>query len=178
MRFGKYNIKKKLITDYIQHFDTSKKNLWDWERKRKKLHEALFNSVGVKRISDNGRKLSDEIDKYCIPLIEKLDYFVAGLKKIGIAKDEGEIKQAGLDLQNMRMLEQLQKDKANHKAGLKESTGRCRRCNKDLNKVSGRVNDHLVTGLDANPVNDPICMHCTQYNPDEYFEEFRRKYWS
>ena len=108
MKLNNLNISDKLVTKYIKHFSKDKTDLGGWEEERKELHNAIFESVNLNRFRGEGRKLSDALDKHCIPFIEKADYFVAGLKKVAIAKNDGEIQQAKIDLQNKQMFEQLE----------------------------------------------------------------------
>jgi hypothetical protein len=48
----------------------------------------------------------------------------------------------------------------------------CRVCHKDLSVVKARVNDYLV--LRHPKCTKPICLECSQNNPDEFFKAFER----
>lgn len=178
MKLGKHEIKDELLTNYNNHFDADKTDIYSWEKERKKLHLALFESVGLQRFSQEGGKLSKAIDKYCIPIIEKKDYFVAGLKKIGIAKNESEMAMAKLNLENRRMFEVFEKAKKERENELFEKAksilNTCRVCDKELKKGVARINDHLQ----SRSVDRAICMNCSNNNPDDHIIEFKAKYWN
>lgn len=172
MKINNIEIKDETLDNYIIHFNKSKNDLFEWESTRKELHEAIFNEVKIKRISDAGKVFSDALDKHCIPLIEKSDYFVAGLKRIGIAKNESEMTMTAMHLDNQRRMEQIQKDKEE-----KTKNNNCRICNKDLADGIARINDHLVPdGINGMTLNQAICLDCSNNNPDEYHLEFKKIY--
>lgn len=181
MKINDIEIKQQTINAYIQHFNESKKDLWDWERRRKELHLGIFKEAGFKnpktdRHTTKGREFSRALDKHCIPEIEKLDYFVAGLKRISIADNEEERFEAGLQFRNRIMFEEIQKRKKEQQKIVELSSNKCRICDKELGEGEPRYSDHLSPCVDGCNVKGPICMHCSEYNPDAFHEKFRKLY--
>lgn len=166
-------IDDELLQRYIDHFEADKKDLWGWEQKRKELHDAMFESIGIERTSYEGQELSNKIDTFCIPYIEKTDYMVAGLKKINTAKDIGEIQEFSLQLQNKMMFERLQREKAQRMEALDRFADGCRVCG---GKSSARYNDHLAGVLTKKAVNSHICNDCAKNNPDAHHKKFRKMF--
>lgn len=176
MKINNIEIKQSTIYAYIYHFNKDKKDLWDWERKRKELHLAIFKEANIERHSTKGREFSRALDKHCIPEIEKLDYFTAGLKKISSSNNEKEIFEADLEFRNRIMFEEIQKRKADQQKVIDISSNKCRICDKELGEGEPRYNDHLSPCADGCNVKGPICMHCSEYDPDECHEKFRKLY--
>ena len=181
MKINNIEIKQSTIDAYIQHFDKDKKDIWNWEHKRKELHlaifkEARFDNPNKDRYSTKGRKFSDALDKYCIPEIEKLDYFVAGLKRIASSDNEIDRFKETVQFRNRIMFEKIQKRKAEQQKVIDASSNKCRICNKKLGKRIPRYNDHLSPCAEGRNIKGPICMHCSEYDPDAFHNEFRKLY--
>lgn len=175
IKIGNYDVNKDDVWLYIQHFGRDKTDLWSWEKQRKVFHDNIFFKLGIDRFSDEGRKFSDEFDKFCEPHIMKYDGVSASMKQLSRAKTDEDI-----EIAQTRVQIETRRNELHTKLGFRQfkvnDVNICRICNKELE--GGRVNDHLarVDGFDE--INQPICMDCSKDNPDEYHIAFKEQYWS
>lgn len=175
IKIGNYDVSKDDVWLYIQHFGRDKTDLWDWEKQRKVFHDNIFFRLGLDRFSNEGREFSSKLDKFCEPHILKYDPLSANAKNLMRAKTDEEIKSAIMkfEIENYRQQKMMELGFRNFKVNDKNV---CRVCE---NEIEGaRVNDHLASVRGFDEINSPICIDCSQNNPDEYHIMFKKQYWS
>lgn len=171
MKIGGYKVDGELILNYLKHLNSHPSERFkDYEVKRKVLHEKIFKSIKISRVSKEGQEFGRKLDEYCESMINS-DIINVG-KQISNCRNMNELDEAKKELfcgkshafDEMRFARQKLEEKGSNE---------CRICHIDLVEGVGRVNDHLT-----NDESNPICLKCSKERPDESFLVFKKKYWS
>lgn len=144
----------------------------EWEKMRKELHDGIFESLNLKRFSEEGTKFTKVLDEFCEPHIMKYDPICARAKSLSNARTDEEIKQAQTMLE-MEMYKQKRQSAYGFRSFDCDDEQVCRVCGKDLSKGGVRINDHLATVEGFEKIHKPICGECSDNNPDAHYKAFK-----
>lgn len=176
MKIGKYNIDSELVIKYIKHLNTISESIdYNWEKRRKILHNDIFKSIKLDRYCSKGIKFSKELDLFCEDMIS--NPLIRNLKKLSICKDINELEVVKKEYfeSKTHSFDNLQ---YKWKQKCEESTHRCRICDRDLSEVYPRVNTQMCDFEGIETPLDAICYNCFKNNPDKHAIRFREVYWN
>ncbi len=177
IKIGKYDVDKEIALLYVHHFGKDKNDLFSWEKQRKSIHNLIFESLGLNRTTSEGLKFSEEFDKWAEPLILKFDPLTSKLKKLSRSKDEKELEQNDIQIKMELVRQEFMRKNGIRNVKVDDSNC-CRICKKNLGDGTPRINDHLAQVAGFDEVNSPICIKCSDNNPDEYNIAFKKQYWN
>lgn len=169
IKIGKFDVSKDDALLYVQHFGKDKSNLPEWEQMRKDLHNMIFENLKLNRFSDEGREFGKLFDDWAEPQILKYDPISASAKRF--CNSEGKEQEASGLMLEMEIKKQSFMLSRGFRNLETEDTNNCRICKKELS--GARINDHLMNVTGFKKEHSPICMDCSENNPDEYHKAFK-----
>lgn len=175
IKIGKIDVNKDDAWIYINHFGKDKSDISSWEKRRKYLHDYIFENLKLDRDSKEGDKFRKAFDKWAEPHILRLDPLAARAKNLTNTESSEE-----LNLANIMLEVEIEKQKFLNSQGGRnfnsDDKNSCRICNKELIEGIPRYNDHLIMVYGYVGMNAPICMNCSENNPDEYHIAFKKQH--